>query len=125
MFMHADQSPRLMLEQDYQEHATKRPGNATWQSSFVACMVILFLTTALYSALHVLHGIKSLIRSLLWTSLSGRETTTLKESCHGSPGDRKPKPASPHKHTRERRRAALYSDTVPKPRGKAFKRCQV
>lgn len=47
--MDADRQPRLMLEQDSQEHATKRPGNATWQSSFVACMVILSLTKALYS----------------------------------------------------------------------------
>jgi len=41
--MPIDRRPRLMLEQDSQEHATKRPGNATWQSSLVACMVIISL----------------------------------------------------------------------------------
>jgi hypothetical protein len=54
-----------MLEQDSQEHATKRPGNATWQSSLVACMVFVSLRLHFTSDLFLCMGLRRHFEYLL------------------------------------------------------------
>lgn len=66
--------PCLMLEQDSQEHATKRPGNATWQSSFVACIVIVIDSSPRYFTSIYFGSIKaSSFRTFLCIVLHGRD----------------------------------------------------
>lgn len=122
MLVHVDRQPCLMLEQDSQERATKRPANATWQSSFRGLHGYGFLTTALDLQFDQSRGNKSLSRIFLENNLLGKDgyherslfTTRRSQS----------KSAGPHKHKRECCRVALSSATMPKPRGKAFKRAR-
>lgn len=122
MFVHVDRQPCLMLEQDSQERATKRPANATWQSSFVACMAIVFSPRRL--TCNLINLVKtSLCPGSFLKPIYLEKTATMK-GLSSRQGDRNPNQQGPHRHKRECCRVALSSAPMPKPRGKAFKRAR-
>jgi hypothetical protein len=113
----------LMLEQDSQEHATKRPANATWQSSFVACMVVVIVFSPRHFTGSFIDCMKaSRCIGLFFRLINLRKMAVVRGLV--MTGKSQAEPASPHKHTRECCRVALSSAAVPKPRGKAFKRAR-